>query len=39
MNIDELARLIGKKRGYVENILKTRDVIELDLRSDKIEIR
>ena len=31
MRIDELAKLMGKRREEVENILKTSDVIELDL--------
>ncbi len=31
MRIDELAKLMGKRREEVENILKSSDVIELDL--------
>lgn len=39
MRIDELAKLSGKTREDIENLLKTRDIIELDLRNDEIEIR
>ena len=31
MNIDELAKLMGKTRKEVEHMLKTNDEIELDL--------
>lgn len=31
MRIEDLARLMGKRREEVEEILKTTDVIELDL--------
>jgi len=31
MRIDELAKLMGKRREEVENMLKSSDVIELDL--------
>lgn len=31
MKIDELARLMGKKREEVERMLKSSDVIELNL--------
>ena len=31
MKIDELAKLMGKRREEVEHILKNNDVIELDL--------
>ena len=31
MKIDELARLMGKRREEVEHILKNNDFIELDL--------
>ena len=34
MNIDELARLMGKTRRQVEAELKSSDVIELDLNKD-----
>ncbi len=34
MKIDELAKLMGKTREEVEEILKTNDVIELDLTEE-----
>ena len=34
MKIDELAKLMGKRREEVEHILKTNDVIELDLTEE-----
>ncbi len=34
MRIDELARLMGKTREELEEILKTTDIIELDLSKD-----
>ena len=34
MRIDELANLMGKTREEVEQILKTNDVIELDLTEE-----
>ena len=38
MKIDELAKLMGKTRREVENILKHNDVIELDLSDREAEI-
>lgn len=34
MKIDELAKLMNATREEVEDILRTRDVIELDLTKD-----
>ena len=34
MRIDDLARLMGKTREEVEQILKANDVIELDLTEE-----
>ena len=37
MNIDELAKLMRKNRRDVERMLKSSDVIELNLNDDKEE--
>ena len=37
MNIDDLAKLMRKNRRDVERILKSNDIIELDLNHDKDE--
>jgi hypothetical protein len=34
MRIEDLARLMGKKREEVEKMLKESDIIELDLTED-----
>jgi len=34
MRIEELARLMGKRREEVEEMLKKSDIIELDLTED-----
>lgn len=34
MKIEELAKLMGKTRKEVKQILKTNDIIELDLTED-----
>ena len=37
MNIDDLAKLMRKNRRDVERMLKSNDVIELNLNDDKEE--
>lgn len=36
ITIDDLAELMGKTRKEIEDILKTSDIIELNLKDDKI---
>lgn len=35
MNIDDIAKLMGKSRAEVEKILKQEDMIELNLKDTK----